>query len=238
MSLYQSDPLNKHVLQAVPGLPTYLLGSLARTVAPTRMTITAVASNGATQTYSVIVTEGQLPVAGQLVSVNGCTTNAQFNVVNAVIASVSFTNIPENGVGTFTVTQAGSTYVQTPDVGYALAPQIETGESFSVLSPSGQPFYSQEVALMDNTGPDLPFTIRGECSFPVIPGACTVQLYGADFNGSTANYSLIGTFGVVSGGAVSQFSAVFTNIRLRFILVYVSGIAGAGAAKIVAKVLV
>src|ERR1700676_2120635 len=160
MPLYQQSPQNKQVLQAVPGLPTYLLGSLNRTVAPTRMTVTAVASNGTTFTYSVTVIEGQLPVVGQLVSISGCAVNSQFNVTNAKIASVSFANVPENGVGTFTVTKSGTFYAQTSDVGFAIAPQIETGETILSLSPNGSQFASSEVSLQDNTGPDNPFTIR------------------------------------------------------------------------------
>ncbi len=242
--LYQLSPINKQVLQATSGLPTYLLGSFNRTVSPTKMRVTAVQSNGATFTYFVTVTGGNLPVAGQLVSVQGCITNSQFNVTNATIASVSFTNTPENGVGSFTVTKAGSFFVQTSDVGEALAPQVETGELLSTLAAGGASFSSQEVSLQDNTGPDNGFIIRAICSFPNgLPGAAIVQVYTAD-NNVDSDYVLLGTVGSVSGGLLNGAAgltvagSIFTGIRARFVRFNVNGMAAVGTSRIVGKILV
>jgi hypothetical protein len=208
------------------------------------MKVTAVASNGATLTFYVTVIEGNLPVAGQLLTVAGCTTDPEFNVTNAVIASATFSDVPEDGIGTVTVTKAGTTYVKTADVGAGIAPQIEIGELLSALSSAGAPFSSQEVSLMDNTGPDAPFTLRAIVSFPSgLPGAATVQVYTAD-NDVDSDYVLLGTVGTVSGGVLNATAGltttgnIFTNIRARFVRLYVSGLAAVGTSRIVGKFLV
>jgi len=236
MPKYQLSPINKNVLQAVSGLPTYLLGSYNRLVADTRMKITAVACNGSSFTYSVTVIEGQLPVAGQLFSASGCAVDTQFNVTNVAIASVSFTNTPENGIGTVTLTQSGNYYATTPDVGFGEAPQIEIGELISSLSVGGAQFASREVALQDNTGPDNPFTVRAICSFPVLPGAATVALQTADRN-VDSDYQTIATVTTVTGGVQSGGGVIQANIRARFLRFLVSGLSAAGSSTIIAKVL-
>lgn len=241
MPLFQQSPNNKNVLQATSGLPTYLLGSLNRTAAPTRMRVTAVASSGATFTYTVTVIEGNLPVVGQLVSVSGCAVNSQFNVTNAKIASVSFVDVPEDGIGTFTVTQAGTFVPQTPEVGFAIAPQIETAETILSLSPSGASFASREVSLQDNTGPDNLFTIRAIAIFPVLPGAATVVIQTADLD-IDSDFQTAVTVAVVAGGVLpgggNEAGVVLTGLRVRFARFLVSGIAGYGSASIIGKVLI
>jgi len=230
MPAYQINIANRSVLQATPGLPTYLLGSLNRIVAPTYMTITSVALSGTTATIGVIVKEGQLPVAGQLVSITGAVP-AYFNVTNATISAVSFTNTPENGVGTIQFTLANSNIGTTVSPGLATAPQIELGETLFAGA-------SIAVGLQANVGPDNGQTVRADVSFTPLPGAATVVLQGAAID-VDSEYQQISGVAAIAGGAPSGTQGVIiVGVRANFLRFFVSGIAAPGSSKIIGKILV
>ena len=236
MSRYQTSPQNKHIEQCVPGLSVYLLGSLNRLVAPTRMRVTAVQSSGAVFTYYVTVIEGNLPVAGQLISVSGCAVDTQFNLTGATIASVSFADVPEDGIGSLTVTHTGNFYAKTADVGSAQAPQVEVGET---MAPGGT-FSSAPCAIQSNTGPNNARSIRFDVGFPTLPGAVTVTAQTADFD-LDSEYSDLAQVAVVPATpAQSVFSLVFVGAIAQFVRFKVSGLAATGGSygTIVAKVTV
>jgi hypothetical protein len=137
---YSNNPLTK-VKLALPGYATYFWGSLSDTISPTKMTISqvALASNVATLTVQVI--EGNVPVAGQLVTVTGTqTSSGEFNVTAVAIASVSIN--ATTGAGTITYALTGSNVSATADSGLAVAPQAPTYEA-----PGTLPQNSQAIAL-------------------------------------------------------------------------------------------
>lgn len=218
------------IQQAVAGLPAYLWGSLARTVAPTRMYVTSVALAGSTATIGVTVIEGNLPVVNQLVTITGALP-AYFNVTNAKITAVSFTNTPENGVGTIQFSLTNSNIGTTPSPGLAVAPQIEVGEALVAGA-------SSPLALQANTGPDNGQTIRADVSFPTMPGAAVVDLQGAAID-VDSEYQFIVNVSTIAGGLPTTTQGVIiAGVRANFLRFNNSGIVGGGSSKIVGKILV
>jgi hypothetical protein len=224
MSRYQLSPENKHIEQATPGLSVYLLGSLNRLVAPTRMRVTAVASSVAAFTYTVTVIEGNLPVAGQLLYVQGDTNNAQFNINGIAIASVSFADVPEDGIGTVTVTKAGSFVAKVASVAEATAPQNEIGET---LAP-GAPFTSAPCSIQSNTGPNNARSIRFDVGFPTAPGGVTVTAQTADFDLDSEYSDLTTVASLPVAPAQTVFSSVFVGAIGNFVRYRISGLAANG----------
>lgn len=127
MPAYSNNPLQAIAL-ALPGTPVYVWGSFNDRVSPTKMTVSnvALASNVATLTVQVI--EGNVPVAGQLVTVSGTqTSSGAFNVTAVAIASVSINATTGAGTITFALTHANVS--STPDSGLAVAPQLVVPEA-------------------------------------------------------------------------------------------------------------
>jgi hypothetical protein len=234
MSLYQLNPSNKQILQATPGYPNYLLGSLNKDVASTRMQITSVSLAGTTGTVTGVVIEGQIPVVGQLVYISGAVP-AYFNVNSAVILSVSAAAVPDVGVYTITFTLANTSIATTNSPGLLIAPQVETGELLSALSVAGGVFYSRELGLPSNTGPNNGRTIRADVSFPVLPGAATVALQTAEHN-VDSEYKDLFTVGTVAGGVLTGGAVWQTLVVANFVRFRVYGIVGIGSSSIVGKV--
>ena len=231
MPAYVFNPIGKTVQQAVPGLPAYLLGSLNRLAAPTRMNITNVqiAANVATLTVQVI--EGNLPVANQVVWVSGC-SNATFNSsatsTGYVITGASFTNVPENGIGTITFALVNAPITSVAATGSAQAPQVEVGETIAAESSVG-------IALQANTGPENGRSILFEVTFPTLPTAVTVSVQGADID-LDSEYVGFGTIATVSGSVQSGQALYFESVRYNFVRFSVTSLTGSGT--ICAKVTV
>lgn len=236
MPVFQASPHNLNIQQAVPGLPVYLLGSLNRSTEATRMNVLYVALSGTTATISVQVTKGLLPVAGQLVSISGAVPS-YFNVTNANITAVSFTNTPEDGKGTIQFTLVNANIVTTPSPGLALAPQVEVGETFAALTTGGANFSSVPVSLQSNTGPENGRSIRADVSFPSQLGSAIVDIQTAEVSPwLDASYTTLGTVVTLTGGSIiSGGSIIFNGIVANFARLNVHDIAGAGAS-IVGKI--
>jgi hypothetical protein len=193
---------NRNVQQAVPELAAYLIGSLNRLVAPTKMKVTSVQLTSPLAVVGVAVTEGQLPVVGQLVSIVGAAPS-YFNVVNAKISAVSFTDTPEDGIGTISFALTNSNIATTLTTGAALAPQVETGETIVTGA-------SSNLALQFNTGPDNGRAFRADVLFPVVPNQCTVTIQGAAIDVDAA-YVDIATVATVTGAAVQGNTSIVVD---------------------------
>jgi hypothetical protein len=231
MPLYQSSPINKHVQQAVPGLPAYLLGSYNYNWADTQMNVTAVQLVGTTATVFVTVTAGQLPIANQLVSIAGAVPS-YFNVTNAKITAVSFVDAPEDGIGSISFVLTNAQIGKTASPGFALAPQIQVGEALVAGASSA-------LALQANTGPNNAQTIRFDVTFPTLPGAATVTPQAAMFDVDAEYVNLSPAVATIVGGTpTTEQSQTYVDVRARFVRFNVTGLSGAGAATIIAKVLV
>lgn len=120
MSVYSNDP-SQAIALALPGIPSYLWGSYNDRVSPTKMTVSNVALTSNVATLTVQVIEGNVPVAGQLVTVKGTQqSTGAFNVTAVAIASVS---INANGAGTITFALTHANVSSVADSGLAVAPQ-------------------------------------------------------------------------------------------------------------------
>ena len=234
MSVYPSSPIGRNVLQAVPGLPVYLLGSLNRTVPDTRMTISTVALSGTTATVVGTVIEGQIPVAGQLVSIAGAVP-AYFNVTNAKILSVSAAASPDLGVYTITFTLVNSGIATTNSPGIAVAPQIEVGDSCTLGDVNGGPWSSAECSIQENVNPANGKALRADVSFPVLPGAAIVTVQTAVYD-IDSEYKDLATVATVTGGVLAGGSVIVANVEAVFVRFHLTGLAAAGAGKVVGKI--
>jgi len=223
------------VQQAVPGLSTYLFGALARTTAPTRMTLTSfsITSNVALITATVI--EGNAPVAGQLFSILNSssailTAAGVQNVAIAASPAPAASNTPDNGVWTFSVAFTHANVGATAFTGAGFAAQVETTEA--LVNSSSVP-----AALQANTGPNNGQTIRCDVEIPSLPTTATIVVQTSDID-LDANYQTLGTVASVAGGVLSGGSVVFANVRANFVRYKVSAVTGGSSPTIIAKVLV
>lgn len=127
MPAYSLNPLAAIPL-ALPGIPTFFWGSLSDRISPTKMTISQVALTSNVATLTVQVIEGNVPVAGQLVTVTGTqTSSGAFNVSQIAIASATIN--ATSGAGTITYALTHANVTATADSGLAVAPQIATYEA-------------------------------------------------------------------------------------------------------------
>lgn len=222
--------INRHVEQASPGLPVYLLGSFSYTTAPTRMNITNVALTSNVATLTVKVIEGNLPVAGQLIYVSGCSNTAFNNATGIAISSVSFTNSPEDGIGTVSYALTHADVVSAAATGRAVAPVAEVGEALADGA-------SVACALQANVGPENPFDIRVDVSFPsagsITAVTLTAQSAALDIDSEYQDLAQIVT---VSSGTPTSASIVVPDVMARFIRIKTSSLSGTGT--VVAKVTV
>lgn len=233
MAVYQASPIQRKVQQAVPGFPSYALGSLNTDVADTRIRIQTVALSGTTATVVGLVIEGNAPTVGQLVSIEGAVPS-YFNVTNATITAVSQVNTPDNGVWQIQFSLTNSNIGTTASPGTAVAPQIEIGDSLT-LGGTGT-WYSAAIAIQMNTGPNSGRSIRFDATFPVAgTSSVTITAQSADVD-LDAQYVDLGTVATLTAGVVTGGAVVFANTLERFVRFKVSGIVNAGTSTVVGKV--
>jgi hypothetical protein len=218
---------NSNVQTAVPGLPAYFWGSLNRLVAPTRMKLSSgsILTNVATIIGTVI--EGNIPVVGQLITVV-TRDNANFNVTNVAIASVSAAAVPDAGVFTVTYAKTASNQPSVPLGGTVIAPQIEVGEALA----NGA---SVPIALQSNIGPNNGQDIRVDVTFPTIPTTMQVDVQTAMID-LDSEYTTLGSVSTVAGSSVTGQSVMFADVRANFVRLNNSTLAGNGT--VIAKLLV
>jgi hypothetical protein len=214
--------------QMTPGFSTYLFGAWPSDKAPTRFLINTVAltSNVATLTGTVI--EGDIPVVGAFVTVQGTVVaGGAFNVIDTALTAVSISATDGTGTISFSLTHAD--VAATGDGGFANIPQSETSETLAngASIPATIPF--QTAKMSGNR------TVTAVVTFPTLPTAVTVYLQGA-LRDRDSEYENLGTTTVstVSGGTLTVGPvASFTLDMHPFYRFNVSGLSGSGT--IVAK---
>lgn len=177
MPAYSNNPLQA-ILLALPGIPTYVWGSLNDRVSPTRMTVSNVALTSNVATLTVQVIEGNVPVAGQLVTVTGTqTASGAFNVTAVAIASATINAATGAGTITFALTHANVS--STADSGLAVAPQIVAPEAVTTNENSAA------VALpMAQDGKSISgFSVEIAWASGTSAGAVSVQVTDDNSNG-------------------------------------------------------
>lgn len=233
MSTYQQSPQNLHLQQAVPGIPAYLLGTFNYNVGATQMRVSTVRLVSPMATMVGTVTSGNIPVAGQLVTISGAVPS-YFNVTNATVLTVSAAATPDVGVYTITFSLTNSNVVVAiSSPGRATMPVAEVGDALSAYG--GAVTASQALSLQSNTGPNNGRSIRFDVSFPVTAGSVTVTAQSAVKN-ADAEYQDLGTVATLTGGTLTGGSAIFTDIIANFVRFRISGLAGVSTTTVVGKV--
>src|ERR1035438_2878575 len=119
MPAYSNNPLQAIAL-ALPGTPVYVWGSLSDRISPTKMTVSNVALTSNVATLTVQVIEGNVPIAGQLVTVQGTqAVSGAFNVTAIAIASATIN--ATTGAGTITYALVHANVTSAADSGLAVA---------------------------------------------------------------------------------------------------------------------
>ena len=219
---------------ALPGLPAYLYGSLATDTQDTLLQVTNVALTSNVATVSVYVCAGNIPVAGNLISIAGTqAASGAFNVSSVALTGVTID--ATTGIGTVTFALTHADVVSAADSGQALVPIQEVPETLA--ANTSVPVYvpSQEPNDMGEK------SITTAITFPTMPTAATVRLYSAinlpkNLPGSAGSeWTLAGTVATVSASAQSvgplttfDTSAAAVNLAGRFFCLQVSGITGPG----------
>ena len=226
---------------ALSGVPTYFYGSLAIDTQDTLLQVTNVALTTNVATVSVYVRAGNIPVIGNLISIQGTqSASGAFNV-----SSVPLTNVTINavtGIGTVTFALTNANVVSVADSGQALVPIQEVSETLA--ANTSVPVYvpSQEPNDMGTK------SITTAVTFPTMPTTATVKLYSAinlpkNLPGSAGSeWTLDGVVATVAASA-QTVGPLFTYdtgantaaLAGRFFCLQVTGVTGSGtiAAKLV-----
>ena len=231
-------PLPEVVL---PGKPAYLYGSLNTLAQDTLIDITNVALTSNVATVTGIIRQGNIPIAGNLISIAG-TTNASgaFNVSSIALTNVTISATTGTGTMTFALTHAD--VASAAATGQALIPIQEVPETLA--ANTSVPVYvpSQEPNDMGEK------SITTAITFPTMPTAITVKLYSAinlpkNLPGSAGSeWTVVGTVATVAASAqtvgplfTEDTSANTAALAGRFFCLQATGLTGSGA--IVAKLI-
>jgi hypothetical protein len=222
MPSYNKSPFAPPPQKLIPGQPAYLFGSWPDTVSPTKMHVSSVAVAADVATLGVTVTEGQIPVVGALITVQGtATSSGAANVTNVALASVTIS--AATGIGTVTFALTASNVSTTADGGTAIVPQPEVGDT---------------VANGASVAVGLPYAVAWDagqgaeqllCSvrFPTLPTACVVALQGSDINADSAYQTIIANVVTVSASSATYGTLQIAG-KWNFVRYLISGTSGSG----------
>ena len=210
MPFYQLTPFKSSPKLMVQGTPEYIFGSFPTDVAPTFGYVLSDSAVGTTGTVTVKITQGNVPLAGSQITISGASNNANFNVTNATILSVSAPVQPDMGVYVITFTISSTTQGTLADGGIFTVPQPEVGDTLTAaivaaLPASSAPVVSP-VAGPNSIGKSLSCTVTLPASSAAIPSTLsgvTVVLQGANVD-LDGQYNPVGTIatGMAAGSTV------------------------------------
>jgi hypothetical protein len=200
----------------------------------TLIQVTSVAISANVATVVGTIQRGNVPVAGNLISIQGTQTlSGAFNVSSIPLSSVSV--VVATGVVTMTFPLVGTTTLSTADAGKALIPIAEVAETLA--ANTSVPVYvpSQEPNDMGSK------SITTAVTFPTMPTAATVKLYSAinlpkNLPGSAGSeWTSDGVVATVAGGVFTA-GPLFTEdtgantaaLAGRFFCLQVTAITGSG----------
>lgn len=218
---------------AVSGRPAYFYGSLAEDQQDTLAQITSVACASDVATIAVTIQQGNIPIVGNLIWVNGTVSaSGAYNVQGVAITGVTAVNA---ALGTYTITYACTTadLTTTADAGKAIVPVQEVAEA--VAANTSVAIYVPSQEPVDNGAR----TITVSCTFPTIQastGAATVKIYTALVNNGSkpgdtgSEWTLMGTTGVVgtlaAGVATVSGLVTFTTPAGRWFCLQTTSVTG------------
>ena len=218
-----------------PGAPGYSLGSFDDHQATAKFLINNVAIATDVATITGVLVEGNIPAAGQLISIRGCPLS-EFNVTDVALASVTITASSGIGTMTFALTHADVTSVAAAAVGLIQVAEIpEIVPSGSSVAYAGQAF-----ALSSFTGRAAQGrTITWSYSYPTgaVPAtSMAIQLEGAiklsDFTAGLAKVLATGT------SATGETQVIQSPTTINFLRINITVSDSATAVGIVGKILV
>jgi hypothetical protein len=200
----------------------------------TLIQVTSVAISANVATVVGTIQRGNVPVAGNMISIQGTQTlSGAFNVSSIPLSSVSV--VVATGVVTMTFPLVGTTTLTTADAGKALIPIAEVAETLA--ANTSVPVYvpSQEPNDMGSK------SITTAVTFPTMPTAATVKLYSAinlpkNLPGSAGSeWTSDGVVATVAGGVFTA-GPLFTEdtgantaaLAGRFFCLQVTAITGSG----------
>jgi hypothetical protein len=202
MPAFVTSPFKPTPILLVQGRPEYVLGSWNDKTGPTLGNIISDSAVTTTATVTFVITSGNAPAVGSLITVVGAANSVNFNVTNGQILTVTTTNA---GVCTVTYTITSSTVASgTPDVGQVLVPQPELGDVLSSFPASSVPVCCPS-SPSNQSGKSLSATVKlpaQQLGVASTLSAVTVLIQGANFD-ENAQYNTIGTItaaGTASGG--------------------------------------
>lgn len=239
MPLYNTSAFAPLPEVAIPAKPAYFFGSLPVDTDDTYMRVTSVAVLSNVATVVGTIFRGNIPAVGNLISIQGTTSNGGiFNVKAAAI--VSFSGTPSTGVYSITFALTNANIGTTADSGMALIPIAETSE----VAANGT---SVAIYVPSNELRDLgQRSITVATTFPSLPTAAVVTLYTAVSNtDNPSEWTSMGAVATVVGGSVTVPTGASTNGGVatfatpagRFFRLVVSGVSGGTSPTIIAKMI-
>jgi len=227
---------------AISGTPIYFYGSLNQDQQDMLAQVTSVACASNVATIGITIQQGNVPIVGNLLWVQG-TANASgaYNVSGVAIASVTAVDATQ---GTYTLTYACTTadLSTAAAAGKAVVPVQEVAEAVAANTSVAIYVPSQEPKDLGAR------SITVAVSFPTIQattGAATVKLYTAiNNNGSLpgdagSEWTLMGTTGIVgtlaAGAATVSGLTTFTTPAGRWFCLQTTSVTGTN--KVIAKML-
>lgn len=223
---------------AVSGRPEYFFGSIAD-AQDTFMVIDHVAIATNVATLNVTITQGNIPLVGQRVNVQGVSTASGAFNLTAVLTGVTIT--AATGVGTITYALTHADVGSTAATGEAVVPVQEVAEALA--NGDSIPVYSPAQEPRDYGAKSITTAV----TFPSIPTAATVDLYTAlnyqqgvsPAPGATGSeWTKVATVATVAGSAQSTATVITSTAPAgRWYCLHVSGVSGGTNPTILAKVI-
>lgn len=226
MPLYNTSAFAPLPEVAIPAKPAYFFGSLPVTTQDTQARITNLALTSNVATITATIYQGNIPVVGNLISVQGA-SNAAFNVSAAAITVI--TGTPATGVYQISYAVTHADIATAAGTGMAIIPIAETSE----VAANGT---SVAIYVPSNELRDLgQRSITVATTFPSLPTTATVTLFTA-INNNPSEYTSMGVVATVAGGAQTVGPLVtFATPAGRFFRLVVTSITGGTSPTLTAK---
>jgi hypothetical protein len=209
----------------VPGRPSYSAGSKNQGISPGKMYVSqyAVASNVVTLTVAQY--EGNIPAAGDLITVEGLPV-AALNVSDTALASVTITK--DTGAGTITYAATSPDVATTKSGGQVVAAVPEAAE-VSTPSQAYQAFaVPKSSAFAGQNGREITLNAK----FPSAPASIKYNLQAA-INNVDAEYTSLGTDLTAAGTNFFNLPNVYNFVRYKD-----TGSSGGTLPTVIAKILI
>ena len=193
MPAYIKSPYKPMPILLVQGRPEYVLGSWLDKTGPTLGYVVSDSAVTTTGTLTFVVTSGNLPAVGSLITVVGTTNGSgNLNVTNAQILSATTTNA---GISTVTYAITSSTIAAgTPDSGQVIVPQPELGDIISSFPASSVPVVCPS-SPGNQSGKSLSATVKlpaQQLGVASTLSAVTVVIQASNFD-EDGQYQTVGT---------------------------------------------